>query len=254
MSTTVAPAALPAAGSTARRTGPSLPGLTGIEIRKSLSTRSGKAVAAGSVLFAPAAVGMLSMSGDQLDAVSGPIGALGLVTALLLVVLGVLSTAGEWSHRTAQTTFTLIPRRGRVMAAKAVAVALMGAAIAAVSSSITAAVLTVAPIGNPTWDGAPLALGVAVAAGAAFAVIGAGVGAAFGNTPAALTGLYLTMLGAMPALRLVRPEIASKVDPVDATLALAFGQGTTTPALVLTGWVVVAVVAGTVVTRRRAVA
>ncbi len=146
MSTTVAPAVLPVAGSTARRTGPSFPALTGIEIRKFLSTRSGKAVAAASVLFAPAAVGMLSMSGDQLDAASGPIGALGLVTALLLVVLGVLSTAGEWSHRTVQTTFLLVPRRGRVVAAKVVAVALMGAVIAAVSSGITAAVLTVAPI------------------------------------------------------------------------------------------------------------
>ena len=139
------------------------------------------------------------------------------------------------------------------MAAKTVAVALMGAVIAAISTSITAGVLTVAPIGNPTWDGAPLAIGVAVAAGAAFAVIGAGVGAALGNTPAALTGLYLTMLGAMPALRLVRPEIAEKVDPVDATLALAFGQGTATPAIVLAGWVVVAVVSGTVVAGRRAV-
>jgi hypothetical protein len=254
MSTTIAPAVLPTAGSIAAPTGPPFPALAGLEIRKSLSTRSGKAVAVASGLFAPAAVGLLSMSGDELDAVSGPVGALGLVTALLLVVLGVLSTAGEWSHRTVQTTFLLVPRRGRVMAAKVVAVALLGALIAAVSSGITAAVLAVAPIGNPTWDGVPLAMGVAVAAGAAFAVIGAGVGAALGNTPAALTGLYLTMLGAMPVLRLARPEIAAKVDPVDGTLSMAFGYDTTTPAIVLAGWVVVAVVAGAAVTRRRAVA
>ena len=229
--------------------------LVGLEIRKSLSTRSGKAVAIGSALFAPAAVGMLSLSGDELDAVSGPIGALGLVTALLLVVLGVLSTAGEWSHRTVQTTFLLVPQRGRVIAAKTVAVALMGAAVAAISTAISAAVLSVAPIGNPTWDGVRWAVGIAVAAGAAFAVIGAGAGAALGNTPAALTGLYLTLLGAMPVLRLVRPEIAAKVDPVDAVLALAFDRGgAATPAIVVIGWVVASVAAGALVPRRRSVA
>lgn len=254
MSTTVVPAVRPTAGSIAAPTGLSFPALAGLEIRKSLSTRSGKAVAVASGVFAPAVAGIMSTSGDELIAVSGPIGALGLITALLLVVLGVLATAGEWSHRTVQTTFLLVPRRGRVMAAKVAAVALMGAVIAAVSSGITAALLTVAPIGNPTWDGVPLAMGVAVAAGAAFAVIGAGVGAALGNTPAALTGLYLTMLGAMPVLRLVRPEIAARVDPVDATLTLAFGYDMTTPAFVLAGWVVVAVAAGAVVTRRRSVA
>ena len=41
-------------------------------------------------------------------------------------------------------------------------------------------------------------MAVAVAAGAAFAVIGAGVGAALANTPAALTTLYLMVLGVMP--------------------------------------------------------
>jgi hypothetical protein len=196
----------------------------------------------------------MSSSGDELDAVTGPVGAFGLVTALLLVVLGVLSTAGEWSHRTVQTTFLLVPRRGRVIAAKTVAVALMGAVLAAISTGISAAVLSIAPIGNPTWDGVPWAMGIAVAAGAAFAVIGAGAGAALGNTPAALTGLYLTLLGAMPVLRLVRPGIAAKVDPVDATLALAFGHGGAAQALVLVGWVVVTVAAGALVTRRRSVA
>ena len=53
-----------------------------------------------------------------------------MLTALVLVSLGVLSTAGEWSHGSIQTTFLLEPRRGRVMATKAAAVALMGAVIA----------------------------------------------------------------------------------------------------------------------------
>jgi ABC-2 type transport system permease protein len=249
--TTVAPAR--SAHVAVRATAPSLPTLVGIEIRKTLSTRSGKAVALVSAAGAPVAVGLMSMGGEPLDAVVGPVGALGLMAALLLLALGVLSTAGEWSHRTVQTTFLLVPQRGRVLAAKAGAMALLGAFIAAVAAAASTAVLAVAPIGDPTWEGVPWAIGASVAAGAAFALIGAGVGAAAGNTPAALTGLYLTMLGAMPALRMVQPEIASKVDPVDATLALAYGHGGATPALVLAGWVVLSLAAGAVLTRRRAV-
>jgi hypothetical protein len=166
----------------------------------------------------------------------------------------VLSTAGEWTHRTVQTTFLVVPQRGRVVAAKAVATALLGAVLAAVATAATAGVLAVAPLGDLSWDGVPQAIGVVVAAGAAFAVVGAGVGAAVGNSPAALTGLYLTVLGVMPVLRLAQPGIAEKLDPADATLGLALGSGGTTQVLVLTGWVLVSLVAGAVVTRRRAVA
>src|SRR3954468_24044074 len=37
---------------------------------------------------------------------------------ILLPVLGVMSVTGEWSQRTAMVTFTLVPHRGRVLAAK----------------------------------------------------------------------------------------------------------------------------------------
>ncbi len=33
-------------------------------------------------------------------------------------MLGILTVTGEWSHRTALTTFTLEPRRSRVLLAK----------------------------------------------------------------------------------------------------------------------------------------
>ena len=74
-----------------------------------------------------------------------------MLTALVLVSLGVLSTAGEWSHGTVQTTFLLEPRRGRVMAAKAAAVALMGAGVAAVAAGISALLVAMEP--SASWDG-----------------------------------------------------------------------------------------------------
>lgn len=237
-----------------RSGGPSPVSAVRLEIRKSLSTRSGRSVAFASAALTPAVAALLSLTGDPLDAVRGPIAALGMVTGLILITLGVLATATEWSHRTAETTFLLEPRRGRVVLAKYVAVAVLGAVIAAVAAAATAAVLYLVPgVGDPSWAGASLAIGISIAAGAAFAVIGAGVGAAFANSPAALTGLYLTILGAMPALRIWKPEVADALDPSNATLQLATGNGTTAHTLTLVGWVVVTTMAGVVLTRRRAV-
>ena len=236
-----------------RRTAPSLPLLVGLEIRKSLSSRSGKALAAAAALLGPGAAVIAAASSDEdLGAVAGPLGVLGLLTGYLLISLGVLSTAGEWSHRTVQTTYLLVPHRGRVLAAKAVAVGLTGAALAALSTALTAGVLATM-LDGVSWDGAGRAVGIVVAAGAAFAVIGAGAGAALANTPAALTGLYLVLLGVLPVLLNVKPEFAEKVDPANAVRGLAMGDQTGQPIGILAGWVVVATVAGWVLTHRRAV-
>ena len=57
---------------TARRTGPSLPGQVGLEMRKSMSTRSGLALAGVSVLLAPVAMAVASAAATRpLDNVVG---------------------------------------------------------------------------------------------------------------------------------------------------------------------------------------
>ncbi|SEP25732.1 hypothetical protein [Trujillonella endophytica] len=228
--------------------------LVALEVRKSLSTRSGKALAVVSVLLAPVAGVLASAASEEsLGSVTGPIGAMGMLTALILLSLGVLSTAGEWTHRTVQTTFLLTPRRGRVLAAKATAVALLGGAFAAVSAGLTAGVLATMEEGV-SWSGVGGALVAVVASGAAFAVIGAGVGAALTNTPAALTGLYLVILGALPVARTFAPEVGARLDPAEAVLALAQGNAVASSVAVLATWTVLALTAGAVVTSRRAVA
>src|SRR3954465_15286570 len=85
---------------TARRTGPSLPSLVAIEARKSLTTRSGKALAVAAVLLAPAATaGVTTLSDERLESPIGPLAVMGLLTGLVVLALGVLSTAGEWTHK-----------------------------------------------------------------------------------------------------------------------------------------------------------
>jgi hypothetical protein len=238
---------------TARRTGPSLPSAIWLEVRKSLSTRSGKAVVVAAALLGPAAITLAAaMSSEHLDNVLGPLVVTGLLSALVLLSLGVLSTAGEWTHGTAQTTFLLEPRRGRVLAAKAGAVALMGAVTAAVATGISA-LLIVALEPNASWDGGGRAMLMVVVAGATFALIGAGAGAALGNTAGALTGIYLLNLGLLPVLQTVKPALADKIDPGNAILELAQGTHQALSVTILAVWVGVAVIAGTVMTRRRAV-
>jgi ABC-2 type transport system permease protein len=241
----------PVAGTT-RPSAPSLGTLTGIEMRKSLSTRSGKAVGIIAMLIGPIGVFIGSLGGEGEAPGAAILGITGMLTALVLLALGVLSTAGEWTHKSVQVTYLLVPQRGRVMASKVLALVVLGAGLAAVGAALTTGMLWVIP--DPIgWTGIGRAFIVAVGAGAAIAVTGAGIGAALANTPAALTGTYLTVLGVMPVLAAFKPEIAEKIDPASSIVNLAQGYSTTTPILVIAGWVVVSTVAGTVISRRRAV-
>ena len=250
---TAAVAVSPSRPVVARSTGPSFATLVALEIRKSLSTRSGLALAAIAALLAPAGTLLAATtSHGPLDSVVGPMALVGMLTAYVLISLGVLATAGEWSHGSVQTTYLLVPQRSRVLAAKAVAVAGLGVVLAAVATAGSAGVLVLAEP-SASWAGAWRAALTVVVAGVAFAVVGAGVGAALGNTPAALTGLYLVVLGVMPVLENVKPTVAEKVDPANAVLALARGLHRTEPIVVLAVWVAVALIAGAVMTRRRAV-
>ena len=138
------------------------------------------------------------------------------------------------------------------MAAKAGAVALMGAVTAALATGISA-LLIVGLEPNASWDGGGRAMLMVVVAGGTFALIGAGVGAAVGNTAGALTGIYLLNLGVLPVLQTVKPALADKIDPGNAILSLAQGDHQALSITILAVWVGAALIAGTVMTRRRQV-
>lgn len=235
-----------------RGTAPSLPTLVGLEMRKSTSHRSGRGFAAAAMLMGPVGLALAALDAE-LGAVSGPMGVTAMMTGLVMLALGVVSTAGEWTHRTVQTTYLLVPRRGLVQTAKVAAVALLGAAFAAVSGVGSLGVIALVGVDDLNWDGWAQGLWVTVAAGAVFAVVGAGIGAATANTTAALTVLYLFILGVLPLLRVSRPELGDVVDPAHATMLLGQGVEEQRSILILTGWVVVSSVAGWILTKRRAV-
>lgn len=139
------------------------------------------------------------------------------------------------------------------MATRWACVTLLGLVLAALGVAGAAGALALFTDGV-LWDHAGRAVVGGVASGAAFAVMGAGIGAALGNSAAALTGTYLTVLGVLPVLRSAKPELADKLDPASAIVTLAQHGADATPILVIAGWVVVSTLAGALITRRRAVA
>lgn len=232
---------------------PPLTRLTGLEIRKILSTRSGLALA-GAAALAPAAVTALMLAlADPPPGSATLLALLGTLVALLMVAIGVLSTAGEWTHGTVQTTFLAVPQRGRVLTAKYAGTALLGAALATVVVASTLAVAAIGTGSGFSWAGTGVAIAATIGAGAALTVVGAGIGAAVGNAPAALTGTYLVLLVAINVLNVAKPSWGKHVDPLSAVFDLVEGDAAARPVAVLAGWVLATAAAGIIVTRRRAV-
>jgi ABC-2 type transport system permease protein len=116
----------------------------------------------------------------------------GLGVSRLLPIAVMLAMTAEWSQRTAMTTFTLAPRRGRVLAAKVVTG--LGLSMVAGLLAFCAAELVVAVART---QGRPIATGWNWPQLAGFAVfvvltsaIGIAVGAALHNTAAAIVTYF----------------------------------------------------------------
>jgi len=155
--------------------------LLDVELRKTVDTRASAALLVGVAGLAVLVVGALAVWGRE-DELGLAYLARSVVYPLQLVVpmVAALAVTGEWTQRGALTTFALVPRRGRVVGAKATA-----GLIVAVSASLLALALcalgtaTSSPARGiePVWDLAiaeaarlTLLLVVATAVGFAFAV------------------------------------------------------------------------------------
>lgn len=103
-------------------TAPSLARLTRVELRKMTDTRAGFWLLVVVALGAVAAVLTTLLSGEVREHTMARFFIVsGFGAALLLPVVGILAVTSEWTQRTALTTFTLVPERGRVVAAKLLA-------------------------------------------------------------------------------------------------------------------------------------
>ncbi|MEJ5913672.1 hypothetical protein [Pseudokineococcus sp. 1T1Z-3] len=119
---------------------PGLGHLAGVELRKAVDTRAGFWLLVVVVLVSLAVVAVQVLAGgDQAGDYAFWLVLQQTPAGFLVPVIAILVVTSEWSARTATGTFTLVPRRQRVLTAKLLAVLVLTVAAFAVSVAVTAA-------------------------------------------------------------------------------------------------------------------
>jgi ABC-2 type transport system permease protein len=130
--------------------------IVGVELRKMFDTRSGFWLMASIVILAVlATAATIIFAPDDELTYEAFASAIGFPMAVVLPMVAVLSVTSEWTQRSALTTFTLVPSRGRVIVAKAIGAVAIGvvsmliaAAVGAVGNVVGTAIAGV----DTSWD------------------------------------------------------------------------------------------------------
>ncbi|EAQ00423.1 hypothetical protein JNB_09629 [Janibacter sp. HTCC2649] len=169
--------------------------LINVELRKMVDTRAGRwmliVMSAISVLVVTA----LLIWGEADEMTYGTfLGFTALPLVMLLPIVGIMAATAEWSQRTGLVTFTLEPRRGRVIVAKVIAAVVLGLIVTAsafAASAIANVIGGGVAGGDGTWDVTwKVAVGVIVAFGI-YVLQGLAFGFVFLNTPFAIVASLL---------------------------------------------------------------
>jgi ABC-2 type transport system permease protein len=169
--------------------------LVRVELRKSFDTRSGQWLLASLGLAAFLTTGaIIAWAPPSELAYSQFTLAIGVPMTIILPIIAVLSVTSEWSQRSGLATFTLVPHRGRVVTAKAVAAVLVtvpATAIAfgagAVGNTIGAALAGVPPV----WDRSLVDVGYFAAGQTLLLLVGFVLGALIRNSAGAVVAYML---------------------------------------------------------------
>jgi ABC-type transport system involved in multi-copper enzyme maturation permease subunit len=185
---------------------PGLGRLTKVELRKMMDTRAGFWLALSVVALTVLVVVIRGLTGHANDHTLRDMLSIAVEPAnVLLPIVGILLVSSEWSQRTALITFTLVPRRRRVLAAKLAASIVL--AILALASCVVISVLATVIAGagaEHQWTlPAGLFLQIAVYVVTAM-VMGVGFGALFlSSAPAIVLSFVLPLgwaaIGSLPA-------------------------------------------------------
>jgi ABC-type transport system involved in multi-copper enzyme maturation permease subunit len=172
--------------------------VTGVELRKMFDTRSG-----AWLLASIGIAGVLSTAGTVLLAPHADLSyytfakAIGFPMTVLLPVIAVLAITGEWSQRSGLTTFTLVPRRDRVIAAKVLASLTVGvvAMLFALAIGVLGNLLGATLAGTDLrWDVSVVHAGEIVAGSLLCLLTGTMLGILFRSSPVALVGYFVYAL------------------------------------------------------------
>ncbi|HEX5919506.1 MAG TPA: ABC transporter permease subunit [Nocardioides sp.] len=186
--------------------------LVRVELRKMFTTRSGfwMLVSIG-VLTPVSAASVIIFAPDSDVTYESFTRASGFPMSVILPMIAILAVTSEWSQRSGLTTFTLVPSRGRVIGAKAIATLLVGLGSVALAFGVGAlanvAGSTVAGV-DTVWD---ISL-VMAAQLVLFNLIGMAIGFTLGvvlrNSTAAIVGYFVVSL-VLPGILVLLAQVRS---------------------------------------------
>lgn len=177
---------------------------------------------------------------------------------LLAGLLGAVAVAREYGHGTVVPTFLASPRRRRAVLAQLAAVAIAGAIVGLFGTALTAAGVAVAVTTTEfgfmvSGQALTAVLAASAFAGAAGAVLGAGIGSLVRNIGGAVTGVVLVLLVGPPLLVQLFSDAASWIP---STLAMVLSGvthevGRPSAFLALALWAAVPAAIGLLATEKR---
>ena len=238
---------------------PSIARLTGIELRKSVDTRSGRVL-----LLVVLGLGFAGLAWRLVNANNSPVsfehymGTAMIGVQLVLPVVGLMAMTSEWTQRTALSTFTSTPRRGRVITAKVASSLLLGTVLTAVIVALgwAATLLGGAITGTePAFDGAARLVGGVMIANLLNLLMASAFGALIPVTAAAIvTFLVAPQLWGAAGTALFK-DAAQWLDVYGAFGRIVSFEWVDLPqtATSITAWIIVPLAVGVALSLRREV-
>lgn len=177
--------------------------LVTVELRKMFNTRSGFWLMMAIVIMAVlASLAVIAFVPDREITYEVFARSFGIPMALLLPIVAVLSVTSEWSQRTGLITFTLVPHRGSIVGAKAVASVLVGVVSTLIAFGIGAVgnVAGAALNGiDPVWNSSVLQLSLFVVLNVLGILVGFMLGVLIRNSAGAIVA-YLAYAFVLPTI------------------------------------------------------
>ena len=198
-----------------------------VELRKMFDTRSGFWLMASIAITAVLATGaVIIFAPDDEITYSTFAAAFGFPMSIILPMIAILSVTSEWSQRSGLTTFTLIPHRGRVVLAKAIAT--IGVAVTsmllAMAIGVVGNLLGSAITGVPaTWDASVSDLLYIVLGNILGMLVGFMLGVVIRNSAGAIVGYFVFSL-VLPTLAEVLAQVTKWFDDVQPWVDFNYAQ------------------------------
>ena len=239
--------------------------LVTVELRKMFDTRSGFWMLVSIGVLTPISAGSVLIFAPDSDVTyESFVRATGFPMSVILPMIAILAVTSEWSQRSGLTTFTLVPRRGRVIGAKAIATLLTGVgsvalafAVGALGNVAGSALAGVGTVWDISWSMAPQIV--------LFNLIGMAIGFTLGvvlrTSAGAIVGYFVVSLvlpGILVLLAQVRPwfdDLQPWIDWNETQVALLEGAMDTGEEWAMLGsttmiWIVVPLGVGLLSLRR----